>query len=303
MKRPAGVTASAIVAIIGSVFALLLAVMSIASLFIATPEPRPANASQFIIAGAAMIAAFGVFGIWTASGLFSLRPRARTSILVFAGFLASISIFGLLVTLTVPISPETAANTQLNFRLGAVIYGMPLLISIWWLIQFNKPSTKAAFASSIDEPASPRPISITVIAWASIIGGAGCLAPLFGRMPAFLFGFTFTGWIASIIYAVLAALSFYIGKGLLDLREEARVLAIGWDVFSLVQLGAITLVPPLRQRMFAFQRVLDQSRPTPISFDLDLITNFVFVYTTILGVAAIWFLIRNRAAFVHTFAD
>ena len=304
MKRPVGVTASAIVAIIGSVFALLVAAMSIASLFITTPQPRPPNVAQFVIPGAAMSAALGVIGIWTASGLFSLRPRARTSVLVFAGFLAGLSILGLLVTLTVPIPPDITAGTQRNFRQGmAVIYGIPLLISIWWLIQFNRSSTKAAFASSIDEPASPRPISITVIAWTSILGGAGCLGPLFAGMPAFLFGLVFHGWIASIFYAFLAALSFYIGKGLLDLREEARVLAIGWFVFTLVHASAITLVPTLRHRMFDLQKTLDQNPPTPMVVDLDLVTNVVLVASTILGLAAIWFLIRNRAAFVHTFAD
>ena len=51
MSRPVGVTASAIVAILGSIFALLLAVLSVASLFIETPQPQH---PQFVIAGAAM---------------------------------------------------------------------------------------------------------------------------------------------------------------------------------------------------------------------------------------------------------
>ena len=129
------------------------------------------------------------------------------------------------------------------------------------------------------------------------------LAPLFARTPAFVFGVVLHGWAASILYAFLAAFSLYIGKGLLDLREEARLLAIVSQVFSLIHVGAITLVPPLRQRMFDFWRTVDQNPPNSISLDMGMVANFVLVYSTIFGLIAIWFLIRNRAAFVHTFAD
>jgi hypothetical protein len=297
MSRPVGVTASAIVAILGSIFALLLAVLSVASLFIETPQPQH---PQFVIAGAAMFTALTGIGIWTSVGLFRLRSWARTSILVFAGFLAAVSAFSLLLTMAVPIPPEFSGATEHTFRrMMAVMFGVPLAIAVWWLIQFNTPSTKAAFASPIAGPASPRPLSITVIAWASIVGVAPCLFAILTRTPAFLFGAIFNGWIAGVIYAFFGALSLYIGKGLLDLRERARVLAIGWLGFGFVHLSVVTLVPSLRQRMFELERAVVQNQPNPIPFDQGMMTNVIFAFSAIVAASAIWFLIRNRAAFVR----
>jgi hypothetical protein len=300
MSRPVGVTASAIVAILGSIFALLLAVLSVASLFIKTPQPRPPNSAQFVIAGAAMFAALAGIGIWTSVGLFRLRSWARTSILVFAGFLAACSAFSLLLTMAVPIPPEFTAGTEHTIRrVMAVMFGIPLAIAVWWLIQFNTQSTKTAFASPIAEGASRTPLSITIIAWASIIGGASCLIGILARMPAFLFGAVLNGWAAGVLYALFAAISLYIGKGLLDLRERARLLAIGWCAFSFLHMGLVTLVPPLRQRMFELQRALAQNQKNPIAFDQGMFMNVIFAFSAVLVGSAIWFLIRNRAAFVR----
>ena len=300
MSRPVGVTASAIVAVLGSILALLLAVLSVTALFIETPQPRPPNTAQAVVAGAAMFAALAGIGIWTSIGLFRLRSWARTSILILAGFVAAGSIFSLLLTMAVPIPPEFSADTGQTFRrMMAWVFGIPLAIGIWWLIQFNTRSTKTAFASPIAEAVSPRPLSITVIAWASILGAVSCLFPILTRAPAFLFGAIFTGWVAGVIYALFAALSLYIGKGLLVLRERARVLAIGWYGLSIVHLSLLRLVPSLRQRMLELQRGLEQNQPHPIPFDLGMMTNVIFAVTAIAAGCAIWFLIRNRPAFVR----
>jgi len=86
---------------------------------------------------------------------------------------------------------------------------------------------------------------------------------------------------------------------LLDLRERARVLAIGWFGFSFVHMSVVTLVPPVRQRMFELQRTLERDQPHPIPFDQGMLANATFGFMAITIVAAIWFLIRNRAAFVR----
>ena len=300
MSRPVGVTASAVVAIFGSILALLFAGLAIASLFMVTAPPQPPNSAQSVIGGAGTIAAFAVVGIWTSVGLFRLRSRARTSILIFAGFLAGCSIFALLMTMVVPIPPATTAATEQTFRrMMAVMFGVPLAIAVWWLIQFNTQSTKAAFASPAGAAAFPRPLSITLIAWATIVGAASLLFPILGRMPVFLFGAIINGWIAVVIYAFFAALSLYIGKGLLDLRERARVVAIGWFTFSLVHVSLVALVPSLRQRMFELQRSVVQNQPNPIPFDQGVFTNVLLGLAAIMAAIAIWFLIRNRAAFVR----
>jgi hypothetical protein len=277
---------------------LLLAMFSVTA---TPPQPQPPNSAQFVIAGAVMLSALAAVGIWTSVGLFRLHSWARTSILVFAGFLAAGSIFSLLITMAVPMpAAMTAGTEQLFRRVIGVMFGLPLAIAVWWLIQFNTRSTKAAFASPIAEAASRRPLSITVIAWSLIVGSASCLFLIPTRLPVFLFGAIFTGWIAGVIYALFAALSLYIGKGLLDLRERARIIAIGWFGFSFVQLALVTLVPPLRQRMFELQRGFEKNQPNPIPFDQGMMTNLILAFVAIVAASATWFLIRNRATFVRT---
>ena len=301
MSRPIGVTASAVVAILGSIFALLLAAVLVASPYIVPPQSQQPNTAQFVIAGAAMFVALAGLGIWTSVGLFRLRSWARTSILVFAGFLAAGSVFSLLITMAIPKSPTYSADTEHVVRLGmAAMFGIPLTIAVWWLIQFNSQSTKTAFASPISELASPRPLSIAIIAWTCIVGGATCLFPLLMRSPAFWFGVTFTGWSAGLLYAVFGALQLYIGKGLLDLRERARILAIAWFGLSFVQLAVVTLVPSLRQRMFEFPGTMVPSQPNPFPVESMITMMYVvFAFGGIVAAAAIWFLIRERAAFVR----
>lgn len=297
MSRPVGVTASAIVAFLGSSIAALFAAFMAASPFIAMLQPQPPNSAQIAMVGAAMFATLAVLGIWTSVGLFRLRSWARTSILVFAGFLAAGSVFSLLMTLAIPKSPNYSASTEHVVRLGMVaMFGIPLAIAVWWLIQFNSQSTKAAFASPIVERASPRPLSISIIGWTCIAGGATCLFPLLMRAPAFWFGMTFTGWNAGLFYAVFGALQLYIGKGLLDLRERARILAIGWFGLSFVQLSVVTLVPSLRQRMFEFSQTMEPNQPNPIPFE-GMVMYVVLAFGGIAAATAIWFLIRNRGAF------
>jgi hypothetical protein len=300
MSRPIGVTASAIVAILGSMIALLLAAFMAASPLIATAQPKPPYSTQIAIAAAAITAALAALGIWTSIGVFRLRSWARTSILVFAGFLGAWSALTLLVTMVMPLPPQITAGTGQTFRSSmALMFGIPLAIAVWWLIQFNAKSTKAAFASAITQPASTRPLSISIIGWTAIVGGVGCLLWIPIRLPAFLFGATFTGWTAGVIYGLFGALSVYIGKGLLDLRERARLLAIGWFVFGFVHMCVVTLVPSVRQRMFEMQRTLAPNQQYPTQLNQGMMMYFSVAFGAILAAVAIYFLNRNRAAFVR----
>jgi hypothetical protein len=301
MNRPVSVTASAIVAILGSMFALLLAGLMVASSFMELPKPQPPNAAQFAIGGAVMFVALAGLGIWTSVGLFRLRSSARTSILVFAGFLALVSIFSLLIAMAVPMPPNTPAGTGNVFRgVIAVMFGVPFAIAVWWLIQFNTQSTRAAFASPLPETAPRRPISITVIAWMFLVGAASCLTMILVRAPAFFFGAIFNGWIAGLFFALFAALSVYIGKGLLDLRERARIVAIGWFVFSLVQVTIVTLVPALRESMLRLEVEMVRNQQASNDFDPSMLMNVGLALGAIVTVTVIWFLIRNRPAFART---
>jgi hypothetical protein len=300
MNRPFAVTASAVVAMIGSVFALLVAVMMAIIPFMDLPQSQTPTPASATITGAVFIAAFGVLGIVTSIGLFRLRPWARTSILVFAGSTAITCLLVLAVVslAPLPLPPETDPTVARGVRpLLVAMFAIPLGVSIWWLIQFNAPSTKAAFLSETTETTLARPLSITVLAWLSIIGGASCLLPIAMRMPAFVAGLTFTGWAAGITYALFGAVSLYIGRGLLDLRERARIAAIGWFLFGLVHATVMTLVPSMRARMLAAQRSMAPNPGESPPFNGAAFTTATLVVAALFAVAAIWFLVRHRSAF------
>jgi hypothetical protein len=300
MSRPVGVTASAIVAILGSLFTLLMAVVVVASSFVATPQSQAASNTGFAIGGALFLAALGALGIATAIGLFRMRQWARTSILVFAGFITVVGTLMLLMTMVVPIPVPPDADPAIARAIRPTLialFSVPVAIGVWWLVQFNAQGTRAAFASLTPATAPRRPLSISIIAWVSLIGGISCLFPILARMPAFLLGVTFTGWAAGVVYAFFGALSMYIGWGLLDLRERARVIAIGWFAFSLIHMSVVTLVPALRQRMLELQRSISQNQPGPPPFDPAAFANVSLAFFAVMMAAALWFLIRNRAAF------
>jgi hypothetical protein len=207
-------------------------------------------------------------------------------------------VFGLVVTMIVPVPLEYGSGTTHSFRqLAAVTFGIPLLISGWWLVQFNMESTKASFSSRITPRASARPLTITCLAWMTIVGGVWCLFPVMSRVPAFLFGTIFEGWAARAIYIFLGALSLYIGKGLLDLRERARVVAMAWFAFGFFHLSVIAIVPSWRQRMVELQRSLAQNPRTSASFDQGFAIDVMLAGVGIVAAISIWILMRERYAF------
>jgi uncharacterized membrane protein (DUF2068 family) len=298
MSRPVGVTASAIVAIIGSILMLLFAGMALASLFIQTSAPAPPPRPLQVAFGAAMFAAFAGIGLWSAVGLFRLRPWARVAILTLAAIIGAGSLFMFALLMVVPVPPDISIDTVHAVRgFAAAAFGIPLAISVWWLVQFNSATTKAAFLSSTPTPVSTRPIGTTILAWLSFIGAAYCAVPVFSRTPIFLLGAIYSGWSAALIYLIFAAISLYIGKGLLDLREEARIFAIGWFTFCFLQIALVAVVPSWRQRLFAFsaRRATDQGMPRPV--DLSLGLNLALTATAIATSISIWILIHDRRAF------
>jgi hypothetical protein len=300
MSRPIGVTASAIVAILGSLIALLFAAILAATPLIVIGQAQPPKAMpQIVIVVEAIFAALAGLGIWTAIGVFRLRSWARTSMLIFAGFFGAWAALTLLVTMVMPLPQELTAGTGQFRGMMALIFGIPLAIAAWWLIQFNTQSTKAAFASPVAEGASPRPLSISIIGWTGIVGGASTFLLIPLPLPVFLFGATFNGWSAGVIYGLFGALLLYIGKGLLDLRERARLLAIGWFVFGFVHMCVVTLVPSVRQRMFEAQKTFELNQPNPMPLDQGVLMYLTVGFATVLAAVAIYFLIRNRAAFVR----
>jgi hypothetical protein len=160
-------------------------------------------------------------------------------------------------------------------------------IGIWWLVFFNRPRVKAQFVPSylqapasvsgeapyrLDMPysatlpppgppgeapgpvvvaprAATRPLSISIIAWYLL---ASCLFipfSLFLHSPTFLFTAILTGWRATVFFLVYTALIIYIGTALLRMKPAGRLTAIGYFIFTFVNLAVFYFAPGGRARM------------------------------------------------------
>lgn len=90
-----------------------------------------------------------LFGIVTGIGLIYLRNWARISILIWGGMLVFFGGIDIPIAFLMPIPPTPsapdlpAAGIQAVRLILLAIYGMPLLIGIWWLILFNRKTVKA----------------------------------------------------------------------------------------------------------------------------------------------------------------
>jgi hypothetical protein len=149
-KPSVAVLVSGLLANLGSAFAILASAFTLAALnLIPLPPTAPVTPSYVgSIANVSMLIFLGiaVFGIFTGIGLIQLRNWARISILVFSGLTVFFGGTALLVLLAIPFPINPSGPSVDPGAVKAVVllvYGIPVLISIWWLVLFNLKGTKA----------------------------------------------------------------------------------------------------------------------------------------------------------------
>lgn len=214
MKRSGGVTASAVIAIIGSVLSILaggLAIVAAVMMRFTPNLPTPEGQPALPIAPAAMLLVesilfigLGALGIASAVGLLRLKNWARICFIVFGGLLCFVSVMGaigffvamLVMPQTIP--PEQNVSPGLIKGVLAVVLIFELMLAalgVWWLVFFNRRNVKAQFLEKA-EAATPRrgPLSITIIAWLLVVGGLSLPFQLLFSYPTIMFGFVLRGW-------------------------------------------------------------------------------------------------------------
>jgi hypothetical protein len=300
VKRPGGVTAAAVVAIIGSLFMLVFGAL-IAT--VPSPPDQPGiNLHAFGMAMAGSLWVLALVGFATAVGLLKLRPWARISVLVFAIFLTAMAALTIAFVALVPLPAPPGRDPKIMRTVlpgMIVIYSVPLLIGVWWLIQFTRPRTKAAFASNAPVGEPSRPLSISVIGWFYVIGGVAALIPVIARLPLFVAGFVLTDWKAGLGYMILGVGGAYLGWELLKLEERARKLLIAYVGVTTVHGILITVVPSLQTKMIALQNSIRPSSTPPVMQNQTLLA-FSLVGGIAFATVIIWFLVKHKQAFTRT---
>ena len=299
MPKSPGVIASGVVSIIGSVVFLLIAAVMV---FVVPPPVANAPDVRVVsLVSAAMLAALSALGIATGVGLLRLRPWARISILVYAGIMSGVSLMAgvMMAFIPLPTAQNVDASVMHAMRpMLAGLYAVPFLIGVWWLIQFNTQSTKAAFASNAPEHQDAgRPIGISILGWWLLVSGVFCVIPAGLRMPAFVGGMVWTGWSATAIYVAFGAIWCYLGAGLLRLETRARVLTIVGLVLATANALVMFLVPSARDRMVEYQKLVSFGAPAQPMPDMNAMYTGIGVMSTIFTAGLIFYLVRRRSAF------
>jgi len=267
------VNAAAVVAIVGSgltcVF-LMFAIFAVAVAGSRQPTQMPAALKTMTMGTLGIFLCLAIFGIVTGVGLIRLRNWARISALVWAGVSACFSGIGILIMSFVPIpaQPNVPAGPVSMVRWIVMgFYSVPLLVGVWWLILFNESEIKSQFTgpSVPTDPSIPQklviPLPVTIFAWLFIVSSVISLPFMFlipSGMPLFLFGRVISGMAAKIIFSLSCVIFGISGVGILKLKPWAYSLALGLELFWLVNSCVGLLTPNHKAAMHAaVQKMVD----------------------------------------------
>jgi hypothetical protein len=294
MKKPLGVTLSAVFVLLGSLLMLGFFVL-LCLVLILSPGRTPLRPEEKLgmVLGLGLFGFLGTWGTTTAIGLFRLRNWGRVSILVFAGLLALTGVAAAPAILLIP-APPTATPNFGTVRVGmAAFYAALGLLGAFWLYYFSRRATRDAFGGTAVVESGGRPLSISIIGWWLLVTGvlSALASPL--RLPVSVFIWIVTGWTAAAWYIAFGALYAYIGYGLLRLNATARVVAIGVLCFGAANGLIFFFFPGSDARVVAFMsRFRFGAQPPPTHFP-----GFMIV-PMLLGIGVpLWFLITRRQAF------
>lgn len=297
MKKPVGVSASGVCALLGSLLMLALFVL-LGLVFFVSParSPLPPEARLGLVLGLAMFGVLGVWGTTTAIGLFRLRNWARVSIIVFSVLLAC-GLIAVPVMLLIPTPASAPPNYGVVRITVSIFYGALGLLGTFWLYYFSRRATREAFGGALVAESGGRPLSISIIGWWLLLTGVFCVLASPLRMPVSVFLWIVGGWAAMGWCIVLGALYAYVGYGLLRLNPLARKIAIGVLCFGVAN-AVVFFFTPGRDARFA--ALMSRFHLGP---QIAQPTHFpaVMLIPMTLGFALpLWFLIARKSAFQAT---
>jgi hypothetical protein len=314
-QRSAGITASAVVAMIGSLGTFLFAgLMGLNALVIsASPAAaslpnQPASPPIALLAIMAIVYfGFGAWGIVSAIGLLMLKNWARLCFVIFGGLLAFASVCLLSGSVVAGVvAPPTALPGNVPRGLIAAIFlafammGLVSLgIAIWWLVYFGRPAVKAAFMGE-SAASQPRqfPLTVTIVAWLLIAGSSIAAVEMLMPYPLVIFGIVLRGLPASLTLALFAAVGLTAGIGMLKKRIDAHSLAVGYFGFGVLNVLSYVVVPGAFARMQEVYREAQGNQALPAAATNSIMAFAMFV--GLVGCSTILLLvIRARRPFIE----
>lgn len=294
-KKTGGITASAVLALLGSLLTFgFCALMALSFSIAGSRGQLPAAARLGLIVAIGMFAVFGVWGTTTSIGLFRLRNWARISIVVFAVLLAFVGLLAAPFMMLIPPPPNVPPSYNTVRIVIAVFYGLLGLLGVFWVYYFCRRATRDVFGAVTVTQSGGRPLSISIIGWWFLV--CGVVSVLFSplRIPITLFAWIVTGWGAAASYVIFGVLYATCGYGLLKLWPAARQAAIVLLCFGLVNGAVFFALPGGDARMEALMSRYRFGAEAP---PMPHFTPLIVIPSAIAVAVPLWFLIRKKSAF------
>jgi len=302
VKRSAGVTVSAVLAILGGALLLLFAALGVIAVLLQAGGRSQTSANvhppalTVMILGFAVLALLAAWPIATGIALFLLQPWSRWSIIIGSGCMTVMGILTFTVMFIVPTPLGTPPAALAMARIVVLImYGLPALLGIFWLWFFNRTSVKVQFTGVGDPSPGGTPAGIYVIAVFLLAGAVSCLIMIFTGYPGAILGIVATGWAARALFLAMAACQLFVGLALWRLQPSGRIGAIAFFTFGIVNNLSFAFIPgSVTRLMGAMTSVAPQMPPLPASGHL---LELMMFFSAMVCALPIWWLIRRRAVF------
>jgi hypothetical protein len=299
-KPSVAVLISGILAILGSALAILGIAFTLVALYLIPLPPTAPVAPSYVksIATISMLIflAIAVSGIFTGVGIIRLKNWARISILVFSAISAFFGGIALAFLLAVPLPTNPSGPPLDPAALKAIVllvYGIPVLISIWWLVLFNLKGTRAQFAGAPPEisagtsaePTCPLPVQIIAVFFLFSVLWVLVVPFLKMPFPAVFFGYSFYGATGKALFMLFGTLLGAGAIGLLKLEKWSYPLVLGLQGLGLLS-AAVTILSPTFPRLM--QEILSQMRFSenvtfPYSIrQLQLLSSFGLLFSVLI---------------------
>jgi hypothetical protein len=242
-----------------------------------TTSELPPSIRYMMLGTQGVMLCLSLFGVATGFGIIYLRKWARISILIWGGLCVFFGVIGIPIAYLAmfspsPNSPALPVEGMQSFRwILIVIYGVPFLIGIWWLILFNRKGVKAQFdgATGSANPGlaqKPRcPLPITVLAWLYLTSILNLLfLPFFPvHAPVFVFAMLLPDRLGLAVL-ILSCLAFSIsGIGLLKLKPWSYSLTMALQVFWIASMAVSLLRRDYKSTMLSFMEQYGASLHLP----------------------------------------
>src|SRR5215467_453694 len=244
-KASASVIAAGVVAVIGGALAVLSVVGVLVALrFASVPGPGalPSSLRPLLYVIWIFFLACDLFVIVAGIELIRLRNWARIALLVVAGCMLLFGVIGIgVIFFTIFLTPADPAVSKLVLAtVLAFVYGIPIGVSLWWLILLTRRSVAVQFQTATAPPASlpasppslfnnPQcPLAVRIVGWylASFVLFLPMVPFLPIHIPAYYFGHLFRGPLATLILFLNFAVLSVPGIGLLLLKRWSFPLTI-----------------------------------------------------------------------------